>query len=769
MLKLKRLYITIAVLSAIVFYFFYMFTHELEQNYNKTNKELIGLSKLKTLAIITDALQQYRGIESLSYGSVSDKNYALQRRYELHRKILMHLPALENPKTAKQIETILAEKSKKPVEIFSQLTTIINTLNDQIFDIADKYDLLYEADKTNYLLMHTLVFIAPDIKENAAKLHGIATRAKTQIKTFDDAVMIDNIRYQFEQKFGTLTSTTFILQENNLALQNSATTIERTYQNYSQLLEENSTHSALKYFYDGSRLVEAINAFSNIAHSEFRINLKNRAVSLRNIIIINYAAFLITIFSTIALITYFHRRAKELLNNDKKEKNYHALLEKLQFNLLKNDTFKEICDESMSFIANYFHAVTGVFYLYNPKNNQLELSATYGIDNHSLTHTLQIGEGLIGQNFLENRIIEMYVEEFTKESIVKMGAINAKVKKVVTLPLQNFNTVIGVYQIVLTEDTAIDYPFLKKFSEIIANFVQKAIQHEESQKYLVEIDKNVITSSTNAKGIITEVSEAFAIISGYRKEELLGKKHSIIHHPDMPNELFKDLWKTITKGNVWKGEVKNRTKDGGFYWVDVIITPNFNLYGKIVGYTAIRHDITNKKKLEVIAITDGLTQIFNRRHFDDIFPLKLKEAHREKKNLVFVLIDIDHFKQFNDTYGHQEGDYALISVADTLKILLKRPGDFVFRLGGEEFGLLYDANSAEEAEVFALLVKDAVESLNIPHKNNSASSYVTISMGLIFISSETSQTVDYLYKSADNMLYSAKESGRNTVKMKIVD
>lgn len=120
---------------------------------------------------------------------------------------------------------------------------------------------------------------------------------------------------------------------------------------------------------------------------------------------------------------------------------------------------------------------------------------------------------------------------------------------------------------------------------------------EEIGKLLSQFDKNVIASETNEEGVITYVSEAFCRISGYTKEELIGKTHSLVRHPDMPKEVFDDMWKTIKSGLVWKGEVKNRTKDGDCYWVESIITPKFLEKGRS-GYIAIRQDITAKKEVE---------------------------------------------------------------------------------------------------------------------------------------------------------------------------
>jgi PAS domain S-box-containing protein len=119
-------------------------------------------------------------------------------------------------------------------------------------------------------------------------------------------------------------------------------------------------------------------------------------------------------------------------------------------------------------------------------------------------------------------------------------------------------------------------------------------------------DKYVITSTSDLKGRITEVSEAFCKISGYTKEELMGQPHNIVRHPDMPKSVFKELWSTIQKGEIWKGDVKNRTKDGSVYWVDSTIIPlKEPTTNKIYGYKSIRVNITDSKKLE-----DTLPDIF---------------------------------------------------------------------------------------------------------------------------------------------------------------
>lgn len=121
---------------------------------------------------------------------------------------------------------------------------------------------------------------------------------------------------------------------------------------------------------------------------------------------------------------------------------------------------------------------------------------------------------------------------------------------------------------------------------------------EELKNILKDFDKNVIASTTDKEGNIIYASDMFCKLSKYTKEELVGANHNVINHADMPRELFRDMWKTISSGNIWRGEIKNSTKDGGYYWVDAIISPVFDNAGNIIEYNAIRQDITSKKELE---------------------------------------------------------------------------------------------------------------------------------------------------------------------------
>ncbi len=125
---------------------------------------------------------------------------------------------------------------------------------------------------------------------------------------------------------------------------------------------------------------------------------------------------------------------------------------------------------------------------------------------------------------------------------------------------------------------------------------------EEYKAILNALDQNVLVSITDVKGDITYANHKFAEISKYSIDELIGQNHRILKSGRQPNEMFVDLWKTISNGKVWRGEINNKAKDGSFYWVDANIAPIFTEDNKISGYIAIRFIITDRKKLEEEAL-----------------------------------------------------------------------------------------------------------------------------------------------------------------------
>ena len=167
------------------------------------------------------------------------------------------------------------------------------------------------------------------------------------------------------------------------------------------------------------------------------------------------------------------------------------------------------------------------------------------------------------------------------------------------------------------------------------------------------------------------------------------------------------------------------------------------------------------KKLENVSYTDSLTNLHNRRYFNLIYERELKRAKRKNSYITFMMLDIDFFKQYNDTYGHVEGDNALKIVAKTLNDTLKRPSDYVFRLGGEEFGVLLTETDESNSAKLARDICDSIRENELEHKNSQVNEYVTISIGVVCCIADDALDDEVLISRADEMLYEAKETGRD--------
>lgn len=173
-------------------------------------------------------------------------------------------------------------------------------------------------------------------------------------------------------------------------------------------------------------------------------------------------------------------------------------------------------------------------------------------------------------------------------------------------------------------------------------------------------------------------------------------------------------------------------------------------------------EIANQK-LYKQTVLDGLTQISNRRHFDDYLAQEWQRAVREKQSIALLICDIDFFKQYNDTYGHQGGDDCLKQIAQVMDNVPKRPMDLVARYGGEEFGVILPNTNITGAIKIGEQICQVVRDLKIEHKKSSAADYVTLSLGINCIIPTIENDITEFIEMADKALYQAKNQGRNRV------
>lgn len=319
---------------------------------------------------------------------------------------------------------------------------------------------------------------------------------------------------------------------------------------------------------------------------------------------------------------------------------------------------------------------------------------------------------------------------------------------------------------------AVDYvlkPFYNEelFARIKAHLTVKELSDAVAAKngmltrYIDMIEHNIAISKTDANGTIIYINEALSNITGYTKDELIGQKHCCFKSGCTHESVYRELWSTITSTKTWRGELLDAKKNKELFWAELTINPDFDENGEIVGYLAIWHDITDKKRVEQLIVIDPLTELYNRRHLDNELNRIIDLHVRESQSFGFLMIDIDYFKAYNDFYGHQQGDAALIAVAKTIKNSLHRPGDSAFRFGGEEFCAILSNTNEEGLLIVANNIKTAIENLNIEHQKSELG-YLSVSIGIAAMNAIPT-TFDETVMVADKALYAAKESGRNRV------
>ena len=280
--------------------------------------------------------------------------------------------------------------------------------------------------------------------------------------------------------------------------------------------------------------------------------------------------------------------------------------------------------------------------------------------------------------------------------------------------------------------------------------------------YTNMIDNNIMMLSTSVDGAIISASNRFCTISGYTENELIGKHLDTLKADVEDKEIYENMMKSLAENKSWHGEFKNLSKTSNLYWLDVIVDAKLK-DNEVSSYNFIMHNITAQKQKEDMLYIDELTDTYNRKYFKDVFPRMIHNIKRNGGCVNFIILDIDDFKKYNELYGMAKADAALKKIAEKLKDSLRRPDDYCFRLGGDEFGLLYRSESEDEGYLYAQVLKKNIEMLKIKYEENKKYKVLTVSLGIVSRAKDRIQEEQEIYALTYEHLQKAKADGRNKV------
>jgi diguanylate cyclase (GGDEF)-like protein/PAS domain S-box-containing protein len=258
-----------------------------------------------------------------------------------------------------------------------------------------------------------------------------------------------------------------------------------------------------------------------------------------------------------------------------------------------------------------------------------------------------------------------------------------------------------------------------------------------------------------------DVNQAFCEQTGYSREEAIGRSPNLLNSGHHDENFFRRLYETVAQQGYWQGEIWNRTKAGAIGVVLMTISAVRDGEGKLSHYVGVFSDITRRKeseqRLERLAYYDALTELPNRSLFRDRLDQAIKNSRRDSQPLALLFIDLDRFKEVNDTLGHVVGDELLVDAAQRI-VSCVRGSDTVARLGGDEFTVILPG--LEDRPAIERLAGKIVEALAAPFVLGESTAYVSASIG-ISVYPDDADDLDALIRAADKAMYEAKALGRN--------
>lgn len=524
-----------------------------------------------------------------------------------------------------------------------------------------------------------------------------------------------------------------------------------------ELQEENRNLANIKNKY--------LTLFESLADAVFLLNQDNKIVNLnasaaRTFTEMTVPGSLYYSPEPIELeLPWLNQQVLNFINSEKSEDRYEAQLWTQTGQRWFEVKFKRMLDVSGKF--------TGTIAVYTDISDRYQADRDLRQSEQRLKNIISTHiHGLVvlnqkGQIVFANPVAENLLNQKKEDLIGTYFAVDIS-GKTTEIVLEKWGQVPVILQV-----KAVEIPWEKEMAHLVSLIdITSLKQAQEKLQILYQASEQSPASIviTDAEGNIEYVNPKFEKVTGYSAEEVKGKNPRILKSGHTSDQEYKTMWEKISSGQEWYGEFKNKRKNGHLFWEYASISPIKNLEGQITHFVAVKEDITQRKQnealLEYQANYDILTALPNRILARDRLQQAITQAEQKNNQVAILLLDLDHFKQINESLGHELGDELLQEVAQRLLLCLQK-SDTLARLGGDEFLILLpNVESLYDPEKIA---HNILQVFKTPFHIQGEEIFISVSIGITLYPDDGLDAI-MLMKNADSAMYEAKNEGRNTFK-----
>ncbi len=484
--------------------------------------------------------------------------------------------------------------------------------------------------------------------------------------------------------------------------------------------------------------------------------------------------FAVSVANIFGLAIYRQRSERSLEESEKRLRKLSSLYRTLSVigeiilrERNKEKLLRDICNACITF-GGFKASWIGVF-----ENSKFKIICSCGdVEDfiskirRSVLSKIRRGVGLCGRAYKTGEVVvnndsRNVTPKSLREEMLRKGYLSSA-----TVPIKMDGRVVGIFNLYADRENFFDEEVVSLVKEI-GEEVSFALEFIEKEEELTKLSLAVEQTSdwviiTDREGVIKYANKAVEEITGWRREEIIGKKPNLFKSGKHKDNFYRELWNTILSGRTFRAVFVNRKKDGSLFYIDQTITPLRDKEGNVIGFVATGKDVTQQRELEerirYLALYDPVTDLPNRANFMERLRFSLVRSRIMGRTLAVLLLDIDRFKYINDTLGYQVGDSLLRTVAHRLRRAL-REGDTVARIGSDEFGLiLYDLARKED---IVRVIEKIFSEMEEPFSVNGQDIKVTVSLGVSVFPDDGEEAED-LVKKAEVALAHSKESFTNS-------